>query len=96
MWGAHTLAGGVSNEARLQEIRRWHFDLEKDSRSFGAGIIMKYRGLLSKGASLENGLDEEVERLLLRRILPGRCSICPDIAPGRPTRRRKTKTQNLS
>lgn len=88
MWGAHTLAGGVSDETRLQYVRRWHIDLLGHGSSYlSPGLISIFREELLNGAVLENDLDEEVEGLLLRRILPGRCSICPDTVPGaaRPT-----------
>ncbi len=91
MWGAHTLASGVPDETRLQHVRQWHVNLGHSSRYLSPELVSVYRKELSKGAALEIDLDEEVERLMLRRILPGQCSICPDVVLGRPTRRTKFK-----
>ena len=93
-WGAHLAASGVTDETRIQEIRSWHTSLIENRESMTIDLIERYRNLLVDGGSMVGELDEEVERLLLRRILPGRCSICPDAAPGRATRARKTQISN--
>ena len=89
-WGAHLIASSVTDESRIQEIQRWHTDLLDGQESVTKDLVARHRELISRGDTLARDLDEEVERLLLQRVLPGRCSICPDATPGRPTRARKT------
>ena len=92
IWGAHQLASGAADEARIQEIGCWHSALSTDQNSISSDSIGRYQALVGRGNSADKDLDEEVERLQLRRVLTGRCSLCPDSPLGRPTRRRKTKT----
>ena len=94
IWGAHQLASGAADAARIQEIRSCHSALSTDPNSIASDSIRRYQGLVGRGNTAEKDLDEEVERLQLRRVLPGRCSLCPDSPLGRPTRRRKTKPRN--
>ena len=89
-WGAHLLASGINAHDRIQAITTWHTGLMANLESMTQDLIGRYRDLLLRGDSVAMGLDEEVERLSLQRILPGRCFVCPDAAPGRPTRSRKT------
>lgn len=96
IWGAHQLASGAVDEARIQEIQCWHSNLSTDPNFISSDSIGRYQALVGGGNSANKDLDEEVERLQLRRVLPGRCSLCPDSPLGRPTRRRKTKTQTGS
>lgn len=93
-WGAHMLASAVTDEPRIQEIRRWYTSLIEYRDSDLLAFLRRYRDLIVGGDTLARDLEGEVEILLLRRILPGHCSICPDAAPGRSTRARATQTQS--
>ena len=93
-WGAHLLASALTDEPRIREIRSWHTSLIENRESETKDHLTNFRDLIVGGDALVRDLEEEVERLLLRRILPGQCSICPDGAPGRPTRSRAIKTQS--
>ena len=94
-WGAHLLASSVRDEARAQEIRRRHWEILTSAASLSEDVVSKYRQAFETMDAVKRAVEEEVERLLLRRVLPGRCPMCPDSVVGRVSRRRRSSVEIL-
>ena len=79
-WGAFTLTQGLVDEETLRSIERRHDGLLKSVGNNENGVTSHaptYREVLEEWNQAREAIEEQVEGLLLRRVLPGQCSLCP-------------------
>ena len=79
-WGAFTLTEGLVDEETVRSIRCRHHKLLKRVDNIETGVTSlapTYREVLEEWNQAREAIEEQVEGLLLRRVLPGQCSLCP-------------------
>lgn len=85
-WGAHPLARKVPDKARLTAIQDKHGAIVEDVVAWE--FVAKFRKALHDWEQNRDAIQQEVEILLLRRLLPGFCNLCPG-SEGPSFRRRR-------
>jgi len=74
-WGSFDVARTVLSDPLVDRLEGLHGNLVKEAmQDIDLGAIVKAQAQLRAAPA---AIDEEVEKLLLRRLLPGRCSLCP-------------------
>ena len=79
-WGAFTLTDGLVDEEAVHSIRGTHHKLLKRVDNVENSVTSHaptYREVLEEWNQAREAIEEQVEGLLLRRVLPGQCSLCP-------------------
>ena len=79
-WGAHLLADGIEHQGRLEFVEEKHRALLTDPSVSGGELVRECRRAGADWRAARESIEEEVEMLLLRRVLPGRCAVCPGVA----------------
>ncbi|HLF09550.1 MAG TPA: hypothetical protein VI789_09440 [Dehalococcoidia bacterium] len=74
-WGSYGLYPRQCGEATRERMRKEHSQLVDEITT--GEIIVRWSGALRLQREAFEQIDEEVEVLLLRRLLPGRCRLCP-------------------
>lgn len=75
-WGAYGLSAAGVDETALRVLQDHHQQLvqEVTAREDYVGNV---RDALRRWAKARDDIDQEIEILLLRRLLPGQCNLCP-------------------
>jgi hypothetical protein len=86
-WGAYLLASGVNSHSELMEIRSRHDALRRGPRLFDRNLGDAYVLAFREWLETQEEIEQEVQRMVLRRMVPGECDLCPGAAPRTATKR---------
>ena len=74
-WGPHALSAGQADEAALAATREKHQEMVEQVTA--GEMVSRLKDQRRRWAEVRDTIEEEVEVLRLRRLLPGRCKLCP-------------------
>ncbi len=87
-WGSYSLSRQDADKTTRQRIRATHGKMLKQAAS--AKAVESHRPHVHRWERAKRAVELEVEKLLLRGILPGSCDLCPGQVRGR---RRRTRSK---
>lgn len=94
-WGEFVLANKASDEAskacdeaRLMQVEHKHTQLLEELTAQKSELLTKLSEVVREWNEAQDTVEQEVESLVLRRMLPGQCYLCPgsDRKRGRKSR----------
>lgn len=76
-WGAFSLTDGSASRERADEMEQTHQRLVRDLYRPDGDQASVLRHASERWSAAGDAVEAQVETFLLRRVLPGRCSLCP-------------------
>jgi hypothetical protein len=89
-WNGYTIGNNTSGSSSREAIKLEHARLVKKFAGPRSKYVGGLRGHTRAMREARDVIDDEVEDLILRRVLSGECALCP--IPEARTRRRRRKT----
>ena len=89
----HILSRWLSGDNKLKELRQRYVNLEQELTSPNSELLKRFQRNQRAWEEAREAIEEEVEILLLRRVVPGRCRLCPGAEAGEVSRRRARKKE---
>ena len=95
VWGATSLGGPSPDDQRFDAIKRVHRKKVRRYTPDGHTMVNTLGQAIRGRMEARDSVEEEVEGLILRRILPGECRLCPGDF-GSPTGKVRRKRRGKS
>ena len=78
-WGAYGLAASISDESRAGEVKKKHERLLKSETASESDRLIRLQESMVAWEKAKDHIQSQVDTLVLRRVLPGQCNLCPAI-----------------
>ena len=76
-WGAFTLTEGFVDQETALSVQKAHSQLLGELKRWDLEPLVRLRQVMREWTETRELIEDEVEMLLLRRIVPGQCQLCP-------------------
>ena len=78
-WGAYGLAVEISDGSRATEVKKKHERLLRSETASESDRLIRLQESMVAWAKARDHIQSQVDTLVLRRVLPGQCNLCPAI-----------------